>query len=235
MYNRLGILGAMDDEVDPLYALLSDKNKRRIGGVDFYEGNLSHRSVVLCCAGMGKANAAAATQLLITAFGCNAIVMCGIAGNMTNKIGVGDAVVSDTVVYHDAENRMIAEAYPNLQVYTADENLRKAAELACAEAGVKFVTGRIATGDLFIGERIVKERIAKAFAPDCVEMEGAAVAHISAKNNTPFVIVRIMSDDADEEGAEKLVGKLFDISEFIKNATAICQKICEKVCDYKSC
>lgn len=229
MFNRLGILGAMDDEVDQLYALMTDKDKKRLGGVDFYAGNLSNRSVVLCCAGMGKSNAAAATQLLITAFGCDAIIMCGIAGNMTSKIGVGDAVVSDTVVYHDAENRMIAESYPNLQIYTADNALRTAAEKACADAGVNFITGRIATGDLFIGERAVKERIAKAYAPACVEMEGAAVAHIAAKNNTPFVVVRIMSDDADEEGAEKLVGKPFDISGFIKDATAICKNICETV------
>ncbi len=225
LYHKIGIMGAMDDEICQIFARMEAKSSRMLGGVEFFEGKLAGKDVVLCCAGMGKSNAAAATQLLITAFGVDAVVFCGIAGNMTSQIGVGDAVISSDVVYHDAENRMIAEAYPHLQAYVADAALVQAAEAACQDAGVHYLVGRVATGDLFIGETAVKNRIAAAFAPACVEMEGAAVAHIAAKNDTPFVIIRIMSDDADEAGAEKLVGKPFDLSAFIKDATRICTRI----------
>lgn len=229
MFNKIGILGAMDDEVAQLFEIMENKSQTKHGGIIFFEGTLSGKQAVLCCAGMGKSNAAAATQILASIFKVDAIVFCGIAGNMTNKISVGDAAISDTVVYHDAENRMIAEVYPNMQVFTANDALIKAASEVCQACGIKHIVGRVATGDKFIGEKAVKEQITAAFAPVCVEMEGAAVAHIAAKNDIPFVIVRIMSDDADEEGAEKLVDKPFDISAFIADATKICKGICERI------
>ncbi|MEF9865880.1 MAG: 5'-methylthioadenosine/adenosylhomocysteine nucleosidase [Oscillospiraceae bacterium] len=227
--NKIGILGAMPCEVEQLFALLSQKEQHKAGGVDFYEGKLSEKDIVLCCAGMGKVNAAAATQLLITVFGCDAIVLSGIAGNMTNKISVGDVVIGDSLMYHDAENRMIAEAYPHMQAFTSDARLVAAAEKACQRAKVKYIVAPIATGDLFIGDTAIKNSIAERFAPACVEMEGAAVAHIAAKNDVPFGVVRTMSDDADEDAAEKLVGNPFDIGEYVKTTTAICAAICELV------
>lgn len=229
MFDTIGIMGAMPDEVAILAAKLGGEQVKHLGGVDFYQGELYGKRVVLCCAGMGKVNAAAACQLLITGFGAKAIVFSGIAGNMSGEIGIGDVVISDKVTYHDAELSMICQNYPNLKEYTADPALVKAAGDACADAGVKHIVGKVATGDKFVGDSATKAAI-KAFCdPACVEMEGAAVAHVSAKNDVPFVIVRAMSDNSDENGAELLVGKAFDIREYCKTASAITEEIIRRV------
>ncbi|MEG1931532.1 MAG: 5'-methylthioadenosine/S-adenosylhomocysteine nucleosidase, partial [Pygmaiobacter sp.] len=177
-YNTVGILGAMPEEVALLVGRLGESKCCKLGGVEFYTGTLGEKRVALCCAGMGKANAAAATQLLITAFGAQAILFSGIAGNMTARIGIGDVVVSDRVTYHDAELSMLSQNYPNLTEYAADPALIAAAEQACRAKGVRHIVGKIATGDKFVGDSTTKNAI-KAFCdPVCVEMEGAAVAHI---------------------------------------------------------
>ena len=191
------------------------------GGVEYHRGTLAGKQVVVCCAGMGKANAAATTQVLITRYGAEKIIFSGIAGNMTSKIGIGDVVIGKTVLYHDAQLDMICQNPPYLKEYAGDPALIAAAEKACAEAGVKALTGKIATGDLFVGDSETKAAIEAKCAPDCVEMEGAAVSQIAAKNDVPCVILRAMSDNADEDGHEVLVVKKFSIAEYVATATRI--------------
>ena len=128
-----GIMGAMPDEVDQLCAKLENVTVEPYGGVDYHKGTLAGRQVVVCCAGMGKANAAATTQVLITKFGAEKIIFSGIAGNMTSKIGIGDVVIGKTVLYHDAQLDMICQNPPFLKEYTGDPELIAAAEKACAD------------------------------------------------------------------------------------------------------
>ncbi len=225
MLKTIGIIGAMPDEIAYINEKLTDKKQTKLGGNIFYEGNLHNKHIVLVCAGIGKAHSAAAAQLLASSFYVDCIIFSGIAGNMTSKIGVGDVVISDIVLYHDAENRMIADTYPNLQEFKADVHLIDCAKKACDALSVKSIVGKIATGDKFIGDSATKAAIAKLCNPDCVEMEGAAVAQISAKNDLPFVILRAMSDNCDEEAFETLVGKPFDISEYCKTAAKICEEV----------
>ena len=197
----IGIMGAMPDEVDQLCAKLENVTVAPYGGVEYHKGTLAGKEVVVCCAGMGKANAAATTQVLITKFGAEKIIFSGIAGNMTSKIGIGDVVIGKTVLYHDA----------------------------CKAAGVKALTGKIATGDLFVGDSETKAAIEAKCAPDCVEMEGAAVSQIAAKNGVPCVILRAMSDNADEDGHEVLVVKKFSIAEYVATATKIVAAMVESL------
>lgn len=218
---KIGLMGAMNDEILPLYHHMQNPRETVIGGVTFYEGILDGKEAVLCCAGMGKAQAAAATQILCSQFGVQAILFSGIAGNMTAQVQVGDIVIGQTIVYHDGEPKMFAQTAPFLEEFQADDTLVSCAKKACEEIGISYLVGKIATGDCFIGDSQTKQKIADAYAPHCVEMEGAAVAHIAAKNNVPFVILRAMSDNADEEGFEKLVGKPFDISEYCTTAAKI--------------
>ena len=149
----LGIMGAMPDEVDQLCARLENVTVEPYGGVEYHKGTLAGKQVVVCCAGMGKANAAATTQVLITKFGAEKIIFSGIAGNMTSKIGIGDVVIGKTVLYHDAQLDMICQNPPFLKEYTGDPALIAAAEKACADAGVKALAGKIATGDMFRGRQ----------------------------------------------------------------------------------
>lgn len=147
----------------------------------------------------------------------------GIAGNMTDKIGVGDVCLSKEVVYHDAEITMIDQHYPYLDSYKGDENLIKAAGRACEETNTKYIVGKIATGDKFVGDTRTKNAIKASCDPDCVEMEGAAIAHIACKNDIPFLIIRAMSDNADEQATETLVVKHFDAAEYCDKAADICE------------
>ena len=217
----IGIMGAMPEEVDQLCARLSGVTVEDYGGVSYHCGSLAGRQVVVCCAGMGKANAAATTQVLITRFDAERIIFSGIAGNMTDKVGIGDVVVGKTVLYHDAEDDMIAQSAPFTARYEGDAELVKAALASCEELGVKAIAGVIATGDQFVGDSATKAAIAEKVHPDCVEMEGAAVSQIAAKNGVPCVILRAMSDNADEAGHEVLVAKKFSISEYVATATRI--------------
>ena len=183
----IGIMGAMPDEVDQLCARLENVTVEPYGGVEYHKGTLAGKQVVVCCAGMGKANAAATTQVLITKFGAEKIIFSGIAGNMTSKIGIGDVVIGKTVLYHDAQL------------------------------------------DMFVGDSATKAAIEAKCAPDCVEMEGAAVSQIAAKNDVPCVILRAMSDNADEDGHEVLVVKKFSITEYVATATKIVAAMVESL------
>ena len=138
-----------------------------------------------------------------------------------SQIGIGDVVIGKTVLYHDAQLDMICQNPPFLKEYTGDATLIAAAEKACTDAGVKALVGKIATGDLFVGDSATKAAIEAKCAPDCVEMEGAAVSQIAAKNGVPCVILRAMSDNADEDGHEVLIVKKFSIGEYVATATKI--------------
>lgn len=138
----IGIMGAMPDEVDQLCARLENVTVEPYGGVEYHKGTLAGKQVVVCCAGMGKANAAATTQVLITRFGAEKIIFSGIAGNMTSKIGIGDVVIGKTVLYHDAQLDMICQNPPFLKEYTGDPALMAAAEKACADAASRLWQAR---------------------------------------------------------------------------------------------
>ena len=198
----IGIMGAMPDEVDQLCARLADVTKENYAGVEYHCGTLQGKQVVVCCAGMGKANAASTVQVLCTKYNIDKLIFSGIAGNMTSKIGIGDVCVGETVVYHDAELSMIAQSAPFQTEYHGDPALVQAALDACEACGVKAIAGKIATGDQFIESAEVKNKIVEEHHPMCVEMEGAAIGHTCCVNDIPFVIIRTMSDNADEEAAE---------------------------------
>ena len=138
-------------------------------------------------------------------------------------------VVGRTVLYHDADMDMLDQSAPFLDEYPGDPALVQAAMDACAACGVKAIAGRIATGDRFVGDSATKNAIAAACHPDCVEMEGAAVSQIAARNGVPCVILRAMSDNADESGYEVLVVKDFSIAEYVKTATAIVVRMLESL------
>ena len=216
-----GIMGALPEEIRLLSENFSDKTTRRVADVDFISGSYAGHTVVLCCAGMGKGNAAAATQILISVFGAQRVVFSGIAGNCSPLLDVGDVAVGSELVHHDIDDLTLENTGLKAEVFHADAALVAAAEAACKKLGVNAVTGRIATGEKFICETEVKNAIIAYCNPLCVEMEGAAVAQVCVKNSVPFVVVRSMSDNADEEAFEKIVVKQFDCTEYCNTAAAI--------------
>lgn len=216
----LGIIGALPEEVALICDSLTDVACENYAGVVYHCGNLHGMHVVVACGGMGKANAASTTQVLITRYSSEAILFTGIAGNMSPQLHIGDVVISDELVYHDAENRMLEQSAPGTALYRADPALIQAAHEACTFVGVPFLVGRIATGDQFVGDPMIKKNIKQSVEPLCVEMEGAAVAQISMRNQIPFVVIRAISDNSDES-IEALGGEQFDISEYTKTSSSI--------------
>ena len=201
-------MGAMPDEVDQLCARLENVTKENYAGVEYHCGTLQGKQVVVCCAGMGKANAASTVQVLCTKYGIDKLIFSGIAGNMTSKI---------------------AQSAPFQTEYHGDPALVQAALDACTACGVKAIAGKIATGDTFVGDAETKKAIEEKCHPDCVEMEGAAVSQIAGRNGVPCVILRAMSDNADESGYEVLVVKQFSITEYVKTATEIVANMIESL------
>lgn len=201
-----GIIGAMEAEVQSLCDSLEGRTQIEEGGYVFNKGKLFNKDVVVVKSGIGKVNSALCAQLLILKFGVNQVINTGIAGATGGNLGIFDFVVSTQTVYHDFDTT--AFGYKPGQVpgmeerFTADEALRdtvlKAFELTDFSKEHKIQKGLIASGDQFISAGEHKDYIKKTFNPLCVEMEGASIAHACTINKVPFVIVRCMSDMADE-------------------------------------
>lgn len=208
MSKKVGIIGAMSVELELLKSKLEENPAvTKAGGMTFTEGKIKGISVVLVQSGVGKVNAALCAQRLILKFGCTHIINTGIAGAMASGLKVLDFVASTDAVYHDMD--ATGFGYKKTEIpqmkcsdFPADGKMLEAARSAFKEfpAEHKLVFGRIATGDQFISDKEKKSAIQETCSPACVEMEGAAVAHACWINEIPFVIIRCMSDMADDDG-----------------------------------
>ena len=195
---KYGIIGALDEEVSLFAAAMDSPRETKACGCTFREGMLDgHEAVVVCCS-VGKVNAAVCTTILIREFGCGAVINAGVAGAMGEGLHTLDVVLSTDVVLHD-EDAIMAKYYPFETDFKADAGLLSAAQAACRRAGLSFCSGRIATGDRFVAGGELYDSIKKAFAPLAVEMEGGAVAKTCYMNETPFLVIRTMSDSADDD------------------------------------
>lgn len=206
----IGIIGAMESEVDSIFANMTSKEKININNLTFYKGLLFNKDVVVVKCGIGKVNAALCTQLLILTFKVDKIINTGIAGATGKGLNIYDFVVSSQAVYHDFDTSFFGYKLGQVpgmeETFKADEDLQKLALQAFEKSELaknhKIQNGLIASGDQFIagGER--KSFIINNFHPLCVEMEGCAIAHTCFSNNIPFVIIRCMSDCADDSAVE---------------------------------
>ena len=200
---KLGIIGAMQVEVETLLGCMGEKEAREIAGSVFYEGILEGLPVVVVQCGVGKVNAAICAQILCSCYGVTHLVNTGIAGSLCAELDIGDLVVSRDAMYHDFDCGGFG--YPIGKVpgmdtvaFPGDEamiTLAYAAAEAVNPGHTRF--GRVASGDQFICDKQVKDRIIANTQALCTEMEGAAIAQTAYRNGVPFVILRAISDKAD--------------------------------------
>ena len=199
---KLGIIGAMDEEVEILLEAMAGEAVLEKAGCTFYEGKLEglHTLIVKC--GIGKVNAAMCTQILIDHFGVTHVVNTGIAGSLCAELDIGDLVVSRDAMYHDFDCH--AFGYPKGKVpgmpvtYPADRQLMDLAFAAAESVNPGHTKiGRVTSGDQFVCEKELKNRIIETTQALCTEMEGTAIAHTAYRNDIPFVIIRAISDKAD--------------------------------------
>ncbi len=211
----IGVMGAIPEETAKIVQALCKPRVEHYAGADYHMGHRGRRRLVVCCGGGGKGNAAATAQALISHFGVDALVFTGIAGNMSTEIGVGDMVVGREVCYHDTDPET-----PGLNVlYSADPLLVDAMAEGCRLTDTRYLVGRVATGDQFVGNPETKRKIKEKWRPHCVEMEGAAMGHVAARNGVPFVVLRAMSDNSEATAAE-LGGDDFDLEPFVTASAA---------------
>lgn len=196
---KIGIVGAMDSEIKDILLEMQNVETVELSGQKFYSGIIGKRDVVLTKCGVGKVNAGIYTQLLITHFSPDCIINTGIAGNLKKTNKISDIIISTELTYHDIRGLTLDSFYPYQAYFYADTLLIEKLKKACALAGItRFKTGRIVSGDAFISNSTEKNRILEEYDAECVEMEGAAIGHTAFVNKIPFVVVRTISDDADE-------------------------------------
>ena len=202
---KIGIIGAMEVEIASLKSAMKVSRMLKKAQMEFLEGELEGCQAVVVRSGIGKVNAAVCTQILVDEFGVDGVINTGIAGSLKAEINIGDIVLSTDVLHHDMD--ATGFGYPLGQIpqmdafsFQADEQMRKLAKEVCEEVNpeIRVFEGRVVSGDQFISSREEKDKIKENFDGCCTEMEGAAIAQTAYLNQIPFVIIRAISDKADD-------------------------------------
>ena len=207
MNKKIAIIGAMKSEIS-VFCRDFDAQATDIPGV--YRGSFNDKEIYTCLSGVGKVNAAISVQKLIDTFDIDCIINSGIAGGLSDKLAKLDIVISEQLTYHDFSPIDILDRYPPYSRFIkADSELIDKAETACAILNKKLkqdgektfntFRGMIVSGDSFISSAEKAKQLHDEFGALCTEMEGAAVAHTAKVNNIPFVVIRAISDFADED------------------------------------
>lgn len=210
----LGIIGAMDVEIELLKKALCEQEIKKIGESVFYSGKINGKPVVIAKCGIGKVRAALCVQAMIDFFNVSAIINTGIAGGVSENLTIGDIVLSTDALQHDFDVTAFGYAPGYMctghdsdkpTLFHADESLKNLISESATSIlpSSKIKTGIIASGDKFISDASTRKYLAKQFNATATEMEGAAIAQASSINNVPFIIIRIISDLADGKPNEE--------------------------------
>ena len=201
----LGIIGAMEEEVAGLKDKMTVSRTIKKASMEFWEGVLEGTSVVVVRCGVGKVNAAICAQILADEFHVTAIVNTGIAGSLKKEINIGDIVLSTDALQHDMDATGFGYSYgviPQMDnsIFQGDEKLLTLAKECCEQVNpdISVFSGRVVSGDQFISDKGKKDWIAEQFHGFCTEMEGAAIAQTAYLNQIPFLIIRAISDKAND-------------------------------------
>ena len=198
----IGIIGAMADEVALLQKEMKAEEIIEKAGMRFHKGQLCGKDVVVVQSGIGKVNAALCAQILVDVFQVEILINTGIAGSLDAQIDIGDMVISTDAVQHDMDTTIFGDPLgqvPNMDTFSfpADEKLVELARNEETNPDIQTFTGRIVSGDQFISSKEIKEHLVSTFGAKCTEMEGAAIAHAAYLNKVSCVIIRAISDKAD--------------------------------------
>lgn len=213
-----GIIGAMDEEVSILKEKMEAEEVVSVASMDFHKGKLQGKDVVIVRSGIGKVNAAVCTQILVSVFHIDCVINTGVAGSLRNEINIGDIVLSKDALNHDMDATGFGYELGviprmDVSVFEADETLLQLAKKVNEEVNPDIAThvGRVISGDQFISDRDKKKFLVEQFQGYCTEMEGAAIAQAAYLNQIPYLVIRAISDKADNSAE-------MDYSEFERKA-----------------
>ena len=199
-----GIIAAMESEIKDIWSRMKVERIDTGAGMKFKQGTIGGRPVIAALSGIGKVNAGVCAQIMISRFGVSQMINTGVAGSLTESLGIGDFVVSTDVLQHDfdvtaAGSRPGEIPLINKVCFSADKKLRDSATAAIRSVVPDALVqeGRICTGDQFITTAEQVRRITDQFGGLCCEMEGGAVAQVCYLNDIPFVVIRTISDSSD--------------------------------------
>lgn len=200
MSKKIGIIGAMTNEIGSLSDMLEARRESVCSGITFYEGKLCGKEVVLAVCGVGKVFAAICAQTMVVKYGADVIVNTGVAGSLDKRIGILDAVVAADTVQHDMDTSPLGDPVGmisgiNVINFKCDEKVVDVLRRSAEALGVKSFFGTIASGDAFVADDSQKKVIRERFDALACEMEGAAIGHAAYINGIPYGVLRIISDD----------------------------------------
>ena len=221
----IGIIGAMDEEVAALKSKMNIEKTEKVSGIEFFCGNLCGKSVVVAKCGVGKVFAAICAQTMILRFGATHLINTGVGGALDTKLDLLDVVISDKVVQHDMDTSPLGDPVGlvsgiNKVYFEASPLLIEAAKAT----DVPCTVGTIASGDQFVADSGTKALITERFGASICEMEGAAIGHVCFVNGVEFLIVRAVSDSANENS-------VMDFPQLASRAAVISSDLVEKILD----
>ncbi len=195
----IGVIGAMQMEVDNLKEALTDSVTENCSGVQFVHGTIGDVNVVAAVCGVGKVFAAICAEAMILKYHVDMIINIGVAGSLTKDLSVLDIAIADKVVQHDMDTTAIGDPYGLLSgineiFLPSNEAMRNLLVECVREEGVSYKVGTIATGDMFVATEEKKKWICEHFEAIAAEMEGGSIGHVCYVNQIPFVILRSISD-----------------------------------------
>ncbi|MBW3078549.1 5'-methylthioadenosine/S-adenosylhomocysteine nucleosidase [Bifidobacterium simiiventris] len=232
----IAIIGALTEEVAHIAGALNNVEHDVAASLDVSRGTIDTTdgkqiTVAATVGGMGLVNAAATTQRLIDAYRPDAVIFSGIAGNLNRNLHINDVVLGGTLRYLDTDMRLVGQWTPGtestpVEEFHSDDRLLALADAALNDMGITHITGIIASGNYFVDDPRKVEQVIHDTGADAVEMEGAAVAHVAARNSVPALVIRALSDNADTDYE---VFKEFDISEYANTAAALAVNILKRM------
>ena len=212
---KLAIMGAMQEEIEPLLAHFKDVNVVEYANNKFYEVSYNGLEIVIAYSKIGKVFASLTASTMIEKFGCDTLLFSGVAGGINPKLQIGDLIIADKLCQHDLDITAFGHPHgfvPGGKVFVeTTKELRDVAIKVANENNLKVIEGTIATGDQFVHSNERKQFIENTFNADALEMEGASVAVVCDALNVPFFILRAISDTADMDAG-------FDFDEFLKSS-----------------
>lgn len=195
----IGVIGAMQMEVDSLKEALSDATTVTYSGVDYVCGKIGDKNIVAAKCGIGKVFAAICAEAMILKFDVDMVINIGVAGSLTRDLDILDIALADKVAQHDMDTSPLGDPVGlisgvNMIYFPTDEKMNQVMIECLKDKKINYLKGAIASGDQFIAKKEQKDFIKEHFAAIAAEMEGASIGHVCYINNVPFTVLRAISD-----------------------------------------
>ena len=219
---KIGIIFAMEEELETFKELVNIKNEYDIFDLHFFECEINNYDCIMVISGVGKVNAARTCQILIDNYGVDIIINIGVAGGVSTSLNVGDIVIGEKMVQHDFDITAFnhEKGYiPKIGVYiNSDDYLVKLFCNVLENEEINYQKGVIASGDIFCTEEVMSLKIARKFNALCVEMEGASIAQVCYLSHIPFIVIRSISDIPNNQN-------VITYEEFLESSSRIVSKV----------